>query len=153
MLNKLLSGIPLQANDLTEGFILVNQISKFEYKRYYPQISAYRMNNKTFEVTKNKLDMFSQPIISLNKLIEHYPHIVNPEPKKVYLEIKIQPFPENEPDLEVREIRNQLTSFLYSGTVTLNGIDYLVEVDKTIVNYISYFLYDHNEYKIGRAHV
>jgi hypothetical protein len=146
MLNELLKSIPLKDNYLTEGFILVNQILKFEYKRYYPEISAYRMDNKTYEVTKNKIDMFSQPIFSLNELIKLYPQIVLPELQKNYLDIKIQPFPENEPNLEVREIRNQLTSFLYSGTVTLNGIDYLVEVDKTIVNYISYFLYDHNEY-------
>lgn len=49
---------------------------------------------------------------------------------------------------EVEEIRNQLRHYLYSGgdIVTIEQKDYLIEIDKTLENFISYYLYEPDEY-------
>ncbi|NMB81419.1 MAG: hypothetical protein GYA14_06335 [Ignavibacteria bacterium] len=147
MLNKILS-IPLSVENLTDGFILVNEIRKLEYNKYVPMISAFRLNKKTFELTINKADLFSQPIISLNEILKVFPNIEMPNPIKTYSDIKISLLlHDSEQSQEINEIKNQLRHYLYSDVVTLENINYLIEVDKSVENYISYYLYEPDEYR------
>lgn len=143
MLKDLLKGVPLQTDNLSEGFVLAKEFEKLEYNRYAPIISAFRMDKKTFELTINKADLFSQLIISLNEILKVFPNIEMPNPIKTYNDVKISSLlHDSEQSQEINEIKNQLSHHLYSDLITLEKVDYLIEVDKSRDNYVTYFLYD-----------
>ena len=143
MLKNLLRAIPLHTDNLSEGFVLVKEVGNIAYNKYAPFISAFRMDRKTFELTINKADLLSQPIVSVNEILKYLPNIQLPKPIKTYNDVKISSLlHDSEQSQEINDIKNQLRHYLYSGLITLEKVDYLIEVDKSRDNYVTYFLYD-----------
>jgi len=147
ILNELLRGIPLQSESLSEGFILVKKNEKFEYKKYNPNLTVFRMDH-SFNITINKIDLFSQPIFSIDKLIENSHEINLPLPKKEFLNVNVGCIPTSEPNYEIREIRMHLIDHPSTDFVSLDGVDYIIEVDKSKSEQLllDYLLFDPAEY-------
>lgn len=151
MLKDLFKAIPLQTGNLAEGFVMAKIFKYLEYKRYAPIVNAFRLDKKTFELTVNRIDLFSQPIISLDKILEELKIIHLPNPLKVYKDMPISSLlTEPIQNKELEEIRNQLRHYSKSGndtvSISIDNVDYSIEVDKSVDNFISYFLYEPEEY-------
>ncbi len=71
--------------------------------------------------------------------------IPKPEPKKVFTDVNNNILPSKESNIQIREIREQLTSTSHSDLITCEGKDYVIEVEKGD-NTANYYLYFPDEY-------
>jgi len=109
------------------------------------------INNKNLYKTTN--DKIENDVFSLDKC--GYPFsekeigitisIPKPEPQKVFTDVNNNILPSKEPNIQIREIREQLTSTSLSDIITCEGKDYVIEVEKGN-NTANYYLYFPDEY-------
>ena len=72
--------------------------------------------------------------------------IPKPDPQKVFTDVKNNILPSKEPNIQIREIREQLTSTSHSDIITCEGKVYIIEVENG-KNTANYYLYFPDEYR------